>query len=293
MVFPALKDCNISYNVSMREHTTFRIGGTVREMLSPLTPNALIDVVRAMHEKSISPLILGRGSNLLFRDGTLPITVISTTAIGEPIHVTDNTLSAHAGTPLSKLAVTALENGLTGLEFAHGIPGTLGGAVIMNAGAYGGEIGGVIKSVNVLNTKDELVSLSAAECEFSYRHSLFSEGGYTIVSAEIELSPLSKDTIAERMRELGERRRSKQPLELPSAGSTFKRPPGGYAAELIDKCGLRGFTVGGAAVSTKHAGFIVNTGSAAFSDVLAVIKHVQKTVFDKTGIMLEPEIKII
>jgi len=288
-----IRDCDIKFDVPMSEHTTFRIGGKVRQMISPHTTAALIEAVRASHEHSIDPIIIGKGSNLLVRDEYLPITIVNTTAIEDPITVSGNIVTAHSGAPLSKIAAAALDSSLEGFEFAHGIPGSLGGAILMNAGAYGSEMSGVVRRVRVLDKNDDDITLDAPECLFAYRTSLFASGGYTILSADIELKPGIKEEISARMRDLMIRRQTKQPLDMPSAGSTFKRPEGAYAAELIDKCSLRGYSSGGAMVSAKHAGFIVNTGNATCRDVLNVINYVVDTVFKMTGIILEPEVKII
>ena len=193
---------------------------------------------------------------------------------------------------LAKLALFAWKNGLTGLEFAHGIPGTLGGGVVMNAGAYGGELKDVVTEVTALYP-DGVKVLKPAELDFSYRHSVFSTGEGIVLGAKLKLEPGDKDAIKAKMDELMARRKASQPLELPSAGSTFKRPTGYFAGPLIEGCGLKGCRVGGAEVSPKHAGFVVNVGGATCADVLALIEKVQKTVYDAHGVMLEPEVKII
>ncbi len=205
----------------------------------------------------------------------------------------DVTLEADAGVLLSRLAVYAQQAGLAGLEFAHGIPGTLGGAVMMNAGAYGGEMKDVLSSVSFLDSDAELFRLPAGELGLGYRRSIFSDTGSIILDAEIRLTPGDRGEIGARMRELAQKRRASQPLDLPSAGSTFKRPAGGYAAALIDQAGLKGFAIGGAQVSEKHAGFVVNRGGATFEDVLRLMAHIEKTVFEKSGVRLEPEVRIL
>lgn len=205
----------------------------------------------------------------------------------------EDTIRCFAGVPLVKLCGFALDNGLGGLEFAYGIPGSVGGAVYMNAGAYGGEMKDVLASVTALDINGNIHEYSADELEMSYRHSRFTDSGEVILSAEFRLQKADKNSIKARMSELMEKRRSKQPLEFPSAGSTFKRPEGAYAAQLIEECGLKGFTVGNAQVSEKHSGFVINRGGASFDDVMAVIAEVKRTVAEKTGYRLECEPIII
>jgi UDP-N-acetylmuramate dehydrogenase len=204
-----------------------------------------------------------------------------------------NKITAEGGVLLSKLAVFAKENGLSGLEFAHGIPGSVGGGVCMNAGAYGGEMADVVSKVTFLTESGDIVEVKGEECGFAYRKSAFSDGGKFVLEAEFSLKEGEKETISSLMEDLIIRRREKQPLEYPSAGSTFKRPAGHYAAALIEQCGLKGLRVGGAQVSEKHAGFIINLGGATCEDVLALMGQVQKRVFSDTGVVLESEVKVI
>jgi UDP-N-acetylmuramate dehydrogenase len=234
---------------------------------------------------------VGNGTNLLVTDGDFRRVVIRLGDRFARTEVRGTVLTAQAGITLAQLAVTAAKNGLAGLEFAHGIPGTFGGAVSMNAGAYGGEMKDAVRSVVYLD--GDLTVKETADPGFSYRHSRFSDTDCVILSAALSLGEDDGEAIRERMRTLMERRRASQPLEMPCAGSTFKRPAGGYAAALIDQAGLKGFAVGGAQVSEKHAGFVVNRGGATFDDVLRLMEHIQNAVFARSGILLEPEVKII
>jgi UDP-N-acetylmuramate dehydrogenase len=249
----------------------------------------------------IKPLVIGNGSNLLVNDEYHEIIVINTSKL-DSISIVDSLsvdsqeycdISVDAGALLSKVALFAYENGLAGLEFALGIPGTLGGAIVMNAGAYGIEMKDVVYSTTAFNSNDGKFTLTAEENEFSYRQSRFTKTEDVVLSSILRLKPGEKTSIKKEMDDLSARRRESQPLELPSGGSTFKRPEEGYAASLIDQVGLKGFSIGGAQVSKKHSGFIVNTGDATFEDVIAVIEHVQDVVFKQLGIQLEPEIKIV
>ena len=204
-----------------------------------------------------------------------------------------NTLTAGAGATLAQLAVEAANRGLAGLEFAHGIPGSVGGGMVMNAGAYGGELCQVVRQVRAMDRQGRVMELAGEECAFSYRHSRFSEGGWLILSAAVELEEGDPAAIRDRMAELMARRKEKQPLDYPSAGSTFKRPEGHFAAALIDQCGLKGLRVGGAQVSEKHAGFVINTGAATCRDILELMGQVRERVFRETGVELEPEVKYV
>lgn len=241
----------------------------------------------------MKPLLIGNGTNLLVSDEGLDTVVIDTSAELSRLDLTgDGEITADAGVSLATLAVFAWKNGLKGLAFAHGIPGTLGGGIVMNAGAYGGELKDVVTEVTVLYP-DGVKVLTPAQLDFSYRHSVFSAGEGIVLGAKLKLETGNKDAIKAEMDELMARRKASQPLELPSAGSTFKRPAGYFAGTLIEGCGLKGCRVGGAEVSPKHAGFVVNVGGATCADVLALIEKVRKTVYDAHGVMLEPEVKII
>jgi len=275
----------------MSRHCSFRIGGACDAMLFPSTVEEIRTAAELLASAGEKPLIIGNGTNLLVTDAPLHRIVLRMGESFSAVRTEGETLSACAGITLAQLAVTAARAGLGGLEFAHGIPGTLGGAVGMNAGAYGGEMKDVVTSVTYLD--DELRVRETGDAGMSYRRSRFSDTGDIILSARVTLHEDDPEAVRERMRTLLERRRASQPLELPSAGSTFKRPAGGYAAELIDRAGLKGYAVGGAQVSEKHAGFVVNRGGATFDDVMALIGHIREEVLRQSGIELETEIKII
>ena len=285
----------------LKHYTTFKIGGPVSVMFFPENTAGLVGICNILKKKSISPLILGNGSNILASDKKLDLIVINTTKLnGISLKNAEDSgnqgyfdIAADAGVLLSKLAVFAYENELTGLEFAHGIPGTVGGAVVMNAGAYGGEMKDVVFGTTGYSIGTGEYVLTAAENEFSYRHSRFLETGDVVLSAVLRLKKGDKEDIKRKMDDLSNRRKKSQPLELPSGGSTFKRPKEGYAAALIEQAGLRGYTIGDAQVSDKHTGFIVNKGNATFSDVTAVVEHVKSEVFKQFGIQLETEIKVV
>ena len=262
-------------------------------MAFPETREQLVLLTGFLQEAGVDPLLIGNGTNLLVADEGLDTVVIDTSAKLSHIELTgEGEITADAGVSLAKLALFAWKSGLMGLEFAHGIPGTLGGGVVMNAGAYGGELKDVVTKVTALYP-DGVKVLKPAELDFSYRHSVFSTGEGIVLGAKLKLEPGDKDAIKAKMDELMARRKASQPLELPSAGSTFKRPTGYFAGPLIEGCRLKGCRVGGAEVSPKHAGFVVNVGGATCADVLALIEKVQKTVYDAHGVMLEPEVKII
>ena len=274
------------------KHTSFRAGGPVKRMAFPKTAEELIVLDGLLRELGVRRVVLGNGTNVLFPDEGLDAVVIVTGEMKAVRLENETSLVADAGVSLARLATEALRAGLTGLEFAHGIPGSVGGGVVMNAGAYDGALSDVLAEVTAL-FPDGVRTLPTGELRFSYRHSLFTEQPEaTVLWARFRLRPGESASIRARMDELAEKRRASQPLELPSAGSTFKRPEGHFAGRLIEDCGLKGTRVGGAEVSTKHAGFIVNTGGATCADVLSLIETVQKTVFDATGVKLEPEVKI-
>ena len=264
----------------MKRHTTFRIGGPARLMALPRSRKEAAAAVRAATEAGIAPFFLGNGSNLLVADHGYEGFVLKACGLDQ-VREVNRRLRAESGITLARLANAALGRGLTGLEFAHGIPGTLGGAVVMNAGAYGGEM------VQVL-------TLPAAACALTYRHSRFSDRpDWLVLEAELELRPGDGEAIRARMDELAAKRREKQPLEWPSGGSTFKRPEGHFAAALIEGCGLKGVGIGGAQVSEKHAGFVVNRGGATADDVRRLMALVQETVLRETGVALEPEVRLL
>lgn len=288
-----LPDLELRPQEAMSRHTTFRVGGPAALMALPAAEKQLVGAVRLARAEGIEPLFVGLGSNLLVDDKGLDAFVIKTAPQLNSCRVDGNLVTAWAGAPLVQVANTAADHSLTGLEFAHGIPGSLGGAVVMDAGAYDGEMRQVVRSVRALNGNCEVEELSARQCEFGYRHSVFSDGSRLVISAVMELQPGDEGTIRGRMAELMTRRKEKQPLEWPSAGSTFKRPEGHFAAALIDRCGLKGFTVGGAQVSEKHAGFVINAGGATCRDILNLMDEVRERVFRETGVELEPEVKYL
>lgn len=283
-------------NEPMSAHSSFRIGGPARVLAVPEDVMSLSRVCAVLKSNHIAPMMLGNGTNILFPDeGLADLFIISTEKLNKMFLLDEETIYAEAGVPLAKLSGFAQQNGLAGLEFASGIPGTLGGGVIMNAGAYGGEMKDAVESVVCYYVQDQrLYELDREQCKFEYRNSLFKKmGGCIVLSAVLKLKKGDSAEIAAKMRELNERRREKQPLDLPSAGSAFKRPEGHYAAALIDECGLRGYTVGGAQISEKHAGFAVNIGGATSHDVYDLLKHVRDTVCLEKNIALEPEIIIL
>ena len=288
--FPGLE---LRENEPLSRHTTFRIGGPARLMALPRSAGEARGVARAAAELGAASFFLGNGSNLLVSDGGYEGLIVKTGGLDQ-VREVNRRLRAESGIPLARLALAALGRGLTGLEFAHGIPGSLGGAVVMNAGAYGGEMAQVLTAVTWLDRAGETHTLPAAECALSYRHSLFSDHpDWLILEAELALQPGDGAAIKARMDDLAARRREKQPLDLPSAGSTFKRPEGHFAAALIDQCGLKGLTVGGAQVSEKHAGFVVNAGGATAEDVRRLMDRIRETVLRQTGVELEPEVKLL
>jgi len=277
-------------------HCSFRIGGPARAIAVPQDVSGLAHICCILKEHRLAPLLLGNGTNLLFPDeGLSRVLLISTEKLTKLFLLPDGAIYAEAGVPLSRLASFAQQNGLKGLEFAAGIPGTLGGGCRMNAGAYGGELKDVIESVVCYYLPEQaLYELSAEQCAFAYRSSRFATvGGFVVLSAVLRLPKGDSAEIAATMRELNEKRRDKQPLDLPSAGSAFKRPEGHFAAKLIEDCGLKGFSVGGAQVSEKHAGFVVNKGGATSHEVYELLTQVRNTVYQKTGVALEPEIIVL
>ena len=290
-----LPGLEVRENEPMRNHTTVRIGGPARLMALPRSEEEAQSAVRLAAELGVEPLFMGNGSNLLAADaGVEAFLLTSFDGLGRLELAGEAGIRAGSGVLLSRLANFALANGLTGLEFAHGIPGTLGGAAAMNAGAYGGEMAQVLTRVTYLDEGGAPVTLPVERCGLSYRHSVFSNHPqWLILEAELALAPGQAERIRGRMAELAQRRREKQPLEQPSAGSTFKRPEGHFAAALIEGCGLKGVGIGGAQVSEKHAGFVVNRGGATADDVRRLMALVQETVLRETGVALEPEVRLL
>lgn len=288
-----LHGVKISENEPLCSHTTFKIGGPARYYAVPECTEGIQSSIAFAGEKGLPYVVTGKGSNVLFSDEGYPGVVIEIGRGMEKISLQGkNRIRAEAGTGLGVLAAEAAKNSLSGLEFASGIPGTVGGAVTMNAGAYGGEIRDCIVSASVLCPDGVVQEMSCDELELGYRSSRIQSGGYIVLEAVFELQPGEKDEILGQMRELNARRREKQPLEYASAGSTFKRPEGHFAGKLIEDAGLRGYRVGDAQVSEKHCGFVINRGNATAADVLKLIGDVQERVFEFSGVRLEPEVKI-
>lgn len=280
-------------NEPMSRHTTFKIGGEADMYVSVESVEELCALIRLAKEKDVCYTVIGNGSNLLVSDSGIRGLVIE---IGQGLaeyEVKGNTVYAQAGILLKKLASVAASESLSGLEEVSGVPGTLGGGIFMNAGAYGGELKDTVKKVTYVDDSGEIHTITNEECEFGYRKSIFSGGGKYIVSAELELKKGDSSEIAEKMADYTKRRREKQPISYPSAGSTFKRPEGNFAGTLIEKAGLKGYTSGGAMVSELHAGFVINNGGATAQDVIDVIEHTKKTVLEKFRVELEPEVRLI
>lgn len=278
-------------NQSMKDYTTFEIGGNCEVIACPKSLNELKVVMLNCKEKQLPYFILGKGSNLLVSDKGCNKICISTSNLTKIKLVDETTIYCESGVSVAKLCKFALENNLSGLEFAFGIPGSVGGGIYMNAGAYGGEMKDVVSSSEYINSDGEIKSLKGKELDFSYRHSAFCNMDVCITSSMFSLKKEDVKKIKDKMYEFLGRRKDKQPLSYPSAGSTFKRPEGAYASALIEECELKGLSVGGAQVSKKHSGFVINTGGATCEDVEELIKLVQKEVFEKTGFKLETEVK--
>lgn len=290
------KKINCNYIIEdemMNKHTTFKIGGPADLYVIPQSEEELVYAIEVCKKENAPYYVIGNGSNLLVTDKGFRGVIIEVYKQLSDIIVEGNRLTVYAGALLSKIANTALEHSLTGLEFAHGIPGTLGGAVTMNAGAYDGEMKQVIESATVIDEAGYVRTLSLEELELEYRKSIVSRLGYTVIKATLRLQEGDKEAISAKMKDLMQRRRDKQPLEYPSAGSTFKRPVGHFAGKLIMDAGLRGYQVGGAQVSEKHCGFVINRGSATCKDVLDLVEYVQKEIKSKFDVEIEPEVKMI
>ena len=287
-------DLELRAREPLARHTSFRVGGPVRLMALPRSEAQAAIALRTAAELGVAPFFMGNGTNLLAADGGYEgFAVKSFDGLARLEPDGAEGLAAGSGVLLSRLANYALERGLSGLEFAHGIPGSLGGGVVMNAGAYGGELCQAVTAVACLTRTGERAEIPAADCAFSYRRSAFSEGERLITGARLRLTPGDPAEIRARMDDLARRRREKQPLEYPSAGSTFKRPAGYFAAALIEQCGLKGRAVGGAQVSEKHAGFVINRGGASCGDILRLMALVRDTVRRETGVALEPEVRLL
>ncbi len=288
-----LPNVELRFDEPMAAHTSFKIGGPAEIMAFPKNAEELSEILKVSKLLECKSAILGAGTNVLAPDAGIPGLVICLKdALDGMVQLDDTTIRAMAGVTMTRAAVYAANLGLSGFEFAHGIPGTVGGGVYMNAGAYGGEICQVCTKVGVMDLDGNTRTLTNKEMGFSYRHSRLEETGEIVLYADFSLIPSTTQQVREKMQELMGKRKASQPLDLPSAGSAFKRPVGGYAAALIDQTGLKGFQIGGAAVSTKHAGFAVNLGGATAEDVKNLLSQVSDKVFDATGIRLEPEVRI-
>ena len=288
-----LPDIDISFSEPMAKHTSFRIGGPAEVMVFPKTADELSKALKVSDLLDIKTVILGAGTNVLAPDeGVSGMVICLKDCLDGMELMPGNRIRVYSGVTMTRAAVFAANHGLGGMEFAHGIPGTVGGGVYMNAGAYGGTIDQICESVDVMTFDGELETLSAGDMGFAYRHSRIEDEQLIVISAVFALQPKPVDVIREKMQELMGKRSASQPLDLPSAGSAFKRPVGGYAAALIDQAGLKGLRVGGAAVSEKHAGFVVNLGGATADDVKQLLTQVADKVYAASGICLEPEVRI-
>ena len=284
---------NVRTDERMANHTSFKIGGPADVFVTPFDSESLIGVLRVCKENGIPVFVMGNGTNLIVRDKGIRGVVVKLRENLSGCKLAGEEILAQPGILISRLSRIAWENGLTGLEFAEGIPGTLGGAVTMNAGAYDGEMSMIVESTEYLNTDLEVRTLTNQQHRFGKRSSIIQSSGGVVLKSHIRLKTGDRDQIKAKMEEFSALRREKQPLDLPSAGSVFKRPEGFFAGKLVQDCGLRGFHIGGAEVSCLHCGFIVNNGTATAEDVTSLIKHIQNTVFEKFGVELQTEVKVI
>lgn len=284
---------NVKIDEDMKKHTTFKAGGKAAFLVTPDSEEKVKELIRFFKENEIANYIIGNGSNLLVRDEGFDGVILEIGSKLSEVVVNENKITAQAGALLSKTANQAYKSGLAGMEFASGIPGSVGGGVAMDAGAYGGELKDIVETVTMCDENGEEITLTVDEMDFSYRHSIVQDKNYIVLSATFALTPKEPEKILEIMNDLNQRRRDKQPLEYPSAGSTFKRPEGYFAGKLIQDAGLKGYSVGGACVSEKHSGFVINKGGATATDIITLIGDVQKIVKEKFGVELEPEVKIL
>lgn len=285
---------NVLVNEPMKFHTSFRVGGPADVLVSPRDTEEFVDIVRYCRGNGIQFFVMGKGTNLVVRDGGIRGVVIKTCDGLNRFWVNaGGMVEAEAGAHLRKIAAAAYENALAGFEFAAGIPGTLGGAVIMNAGAYGREMKDVVVETMCLDDRGDMITLAGKRHGFEYRGSLMKKKGYIVLKSVIKLVHGEKAKISRIMSELAKKRREKQPLGLPSAGSIFKRPDGYFAGKLIEECGLKGTIVGGAQVSEKHCGFIINRGNATATDIIKLIEHIRNEIVNKFGVDLQPEVRIV
>lgn len=283
---------NVIANAPMKEHTCFKVGGPVDILVTPSNADQIAKIISVCGDYKVPYLVLGNGSNVLVKDGGIEGVVIKLENMNN-IEVNGDEIKADSGAMLAKVSKAALENDLTGAEFACGIPGTIGGAVFMNAGAYNGEMSQIMKEAEVIDKDGKIFTLSAEELELGYRTSSIMTHGYIVLTATVKLQKGEQEKISNRVNDLTKKREDKQPLEYPSAGSTFKRPEGYFAGKLIEDSNLKGFTIGGACVSEKHSGFVINKKGATAKDILDVIHHVQETVKKNFGVDLHTEVRII
>ena len=293
MLFSKL-NCIVRYDEPLKNHTTFKIGGNCIALIEPREVSDIVETIKICRENSIKFFVIGNGSNLLVPDEGYNGVIIKLKSEFSTIEVEGDYLIVNSGAKLSEVYTVAYENSLTGFEFASGIPGTIGGAIYMNAGAYGGEMKDIVESVEVLDLDNfELRELKNEELEFSYRKSIIQRKNYIVTTIKLKLQKGNKEEINAVYEDLRERRNSKQPLNFGSAGSTFKRPEGHFASKLIEDAGLKGYHINDAWVSEKHSGFVVNKGNASYKEVMELIEYVQKVVFEKFGVKLETEVRIL
>ncbi len=283
----------VLYDEPMKNHTSFKVGGNAKVLVKPNDESSLVEILKLVKENNINYYILGNSTNVIVKDDGFDGVIIKLKDRLNELNIDGNTIYAGAGASMTEVSDFACENSLEGLEFAHGIPGSVGGAIVMNAGAYDGETKFVVDRVRLLNSDFQIIEKTVDEMNFGYRHSIVQDEELIVLGAYYKLKKGDKDKIREKFEEFDRRREEKQPLDLPSAGSTFKRPTGYFAGKLIDDSGLRGFTHKGAGISEKHCGFVVNKNNATASDVLETIEIVQKVVKDNFGVELQREVKII
>lgn len=283
----------VKYDEPMKKHTTLKVGGTADVLVTPENIQEIIAILDFARKNNIPVMVIGNGSKLLVKDGGVRGIVIKLASKFASVSINGEHMTVFAGMSLPRLALMAKDNSLSGLEFASGIPGNVGGAVYMNAGAYGSEMANVIEEVTYLDEDLNVQTIKNKECEFAYRSSIFRRRNNIILSVKLKLNKGEKQEIEDLMKQNQESRRTKQPLEYPSAGSTFKRPEGYFVGKLIDDLGLRGYSIGGAQISTKHSGFIVNTGNATAQDVLSLIEYIKVKVLEANGVKLEEEIIVL
>lgn len=293
MLKDIIDENSIFIDESMKKHISFKVGGPADVLVRPKTEDEIKDIFSFLNDNNIPFLVKGNGSNILIKDGGFRGVVIEIADNFSSFEIVGDDMIIQTGALLSSIGRAAMENNLTGFEFASGIPGTLGGALAMNAGAYGGEMKNIVKSVRLMDEKGKIVEFTNEEMEFGYRHSILSDRKMIAISAVISLKNGKFDEIKEKMEDLAYQRRTKQPLEYPSAGSTFKRPDGYFAGKLIQDSNLKGASVGGAMVSEKHSGFVINYNNATATDIINLIEHIKSTVYNQQGVRLEEEVKIL